>query len=193
MTVTVTVSSGQTYTVSSGETDINDIVLSGGELDVISGGTASGTIVSGGVVQVSLNNSLSGGVTINTTLLSDGRESETGASPDPERPRHLQDIYTLRKLRSHLPFGRAVYLRPAELYALTGYCKLIAKIVPKENARANRTARPFQGLRNASRHRAPHAQGPRVPDGGATPSMIEQATEAQLLFVATLERIAKGN
>ena len=32
-----------------------------------------------------------------------------------------------------------------------------------------------------------------VPDGGATPSMIEAATEAQLLFVATLERIAKGN
>jgi len=32
-----------------------------------------------------------------------------------------------------------------------------------------------------------------VPDGGATPSMIEAAVEAQLLFVGTLERIAKGN
>src|SRR5262245_26745837 len=32
-----------------------------------------------------------------------------------------------------------------------------------------------------------------VPDGGATPSMIEAATEAQLMFVARLEEIAKGN
>jgi hypothetical protein len=32
-----------------------------------------------------------------------------------------------------------------------------------------------------------------LPDGAATPSMIEQAVEAQLLFVETLERIAKGN
>src|SRR6516164_513384 len=36
------------------------------------------------------------------------------ASPDPERPRHLQDADALRKLLSHLPFGRAIYLRPAE-------------------------------------------------------------------------------
>jgi len=40
------------------------------------------------------------------------------ASSDAERPRHLQDTHTLRKLPSHLPFGRAVYLRPAELHAL---------------------------------------------------------------------------
>src|SRR5262249_1821788 len=41
------------------------------------------------------------------------------ASPNPERPRHLQDAHALRKLLSHLPFGRAVYLRPAELRALS--------------------------------------------------------------------------
>src|SRR6516162_3894973 len=41
------------------------------------------------------------------------------ASPDPERPRHLQDAHALRKLLSHLPFGRAIYLRPAELHALS--------------------------------------------------------------------------
>ena len=35
--MTVTVSSGQTYTVSSGQTDIGDIVLAGGTLDVLSG------------------------------------------------------------------------------------------------------------------------------------------------------------
>src|SRR5262249_43739719 len=40
------------------------------------------------------------------------------ASPDPERPRHLQDAHAFRKLLSHLPFGRAIYLRPAELHAL---------------------------------------------------------------------------
>jgi hypothetical protein len=27
------------------------------------------------------------------------------------------DIHTFRKLPSHLPFGHAVYLRPAELHA----------------------------------------------------------------------------
>src|SRR6516162_9870579 len=41
------------------------------------------------------------------------------ASPDPERFRHLQDTHTFRKLLSHLPFGRAIYLRPAELHALS--------------------------------------------------------------------------
>src|SRR5262245_6623380 len=41
------------------------------------------------------------------------------ASPDPKRLGHLQDTHTLRKLLSHLAFGRAVYLRPAELHALS--------------------------------------------------------------------------
>jgi hypothetical protein len=40
------------------------------------------------------------------------------ASPDAERLGHLQDTHALRKLLSHLAFGRAVYLRPAELHAL---------------------------------------------------------------------------
>src|SRR6516165_5730567 len=40
------------------------------------------------------------------------------ASPDPERLGNLQDTHALRKLPSHLPLGRAVYLRPAELHAL---------------------------------------------------------------------------
>jgi hypothetical protein len=41
------------------------------------------------------------------------------ASPDAERLGHLQDTHALRKLLSHLLFGRAVYLRPAELHALS--------------------------------------------------------------------------
>src|SRR5262249_30461570 len=36
------------------------------------------------------------------------------ASPDPKRLGHLQDTDARRKLLSHLPFGRAVYLRAAE-------------------------------------------------------------------------------
>src|SRR5215469_8586502 len=40
------------------------------------------------------------------------------ASPDPEGPRHLQDTHAFRKLVSHLPFGRTIYLRPAEFHAL---------------------------------------------------------------------------
>src|SRR6516164_2159244 len=40
------------------------------------------------------------------------------ASPDPEGPSHLQDTHAFRKLVSHLPFGRIIYLRPAEFHAL---------------------------------------------------------------------------
>src|SRR5215813_12771048 len=40
------------------------------------------------------------------------------ASPDPEGPSHLQDTHAFRKLVSHLPFGRTIYLRPAEFHAL---------------------------------------------------------------------------
>jgi len=40
------------------------------------------------------------------------------ASPDAKRPGDLQDADALRKLLSHLAFGRAVYLRPAEPHAL---------------------------------------------------------------------------
>jgi autotransporter passenger strand-loop-strand repeat protein len=58
----VTVSSGQTYTVSSGQTDIGDVVLAGGTLDVLSGGVISSTTDSGNV-QVG-----SGGTAFGTTV-----------------------------------------------------------------------------------------------------------------------------
>ena len=38
--------------------------------------------------------------------------------PDAERLGHRQDTHALRKLLSHLAFGRVVYLRPTELHAL---------------------------------------------------------------------------
>src|SRR5215471_18482671 len=41
------------------------------------------------------------------------------ASPDAERLGNLQDTHTLRKLMSNLPFRRTVYLRSAELHALS--------------------------------------------------------------------------
>jgi len=92
MTVTVTVSSGQTYTVSSGETDINDTVVSGGILNVLSGGTiintadsyviylsggtASGTTInSGGSEQV-----LSGSTASGTTVLNGGEQDVRGGA-----------------------------------------------------------------------------------------------------------------
>src|SRR6266480_7489593 len=46
--MSVTVSSGQTYHVTGGQTDTGDIVLFGGTLDVLSGGTSSNTVNSGG-------------------------------------------------------------------------------------------------------------------------------------------------
>jgi autotransporter passenger strand-loop-strand repeat protein len=76
----VVVSSGSSYTVSSGQTDTNDVVLSGGTLvdsgtiinttdsgavDISSGGVANGTlVVSGGEESVA-----AGGQTISTTLI----------------------------------------------------------------------------------------------------------------------------
>src|SRR5215813_15398959 len=41
------------------------------------------------------------------------------AGPDAERLGNLQDTHALRKLLSNLPFHRTVYLRPAELHALS--------------------------------------------------------------------------
>src|SRR5262245_56435198 len=74
MTVTVTVSSGQTCTVSSGETDINDIVLSDGTLDVLSGGIASSAIVnSGGTLE------LFGGGQASGTIINQGGILEFGS------------------------------------------------------------------------------------------------------------------
>ena len=55
----VTVSSGQTYTVPAGQTDNGDIVLSGGILDVLAGGTISNTVVNGGT---NSNTTASGGI-----------------------------------------------------------------------------------------------------------------------------------
>jgi hypothetical protein len=38
--------------------------------------------------------------------------------PIPEGRSHLQDTHAFRKLVSHLPFGRTIYLVPAEFHAL---------------------------------------------------------------------------
>src|SRR5215472_15817734 len=40
------------------------------------------------------------------------------ASPDPEGLSHLQETHAFRKLVSHLPFDRTIYLGPAEFHAL---------------------------------------------------------------------------
>src|SRR6516164_4667527 len=51
-----------------------------------------------------------------TNLLCDALHRATS---DPEGPSHLQDTHAFRKLVSHLPLGRAVDLRSAELHALS--------------------------------------------------------------------------
>ena len=56
------VSSGQIYTISSGQTDVGDVVLASGTLIVL-GGASSATVSSGGVETVS-----SGGTASNTTV-----------------------------------------------------------------------------------------------------------------------------
>jgi probable HAF family extracellular repeat protein/autotransporter passenger strand-loop-strand repeat protein len=63
-TGSVTVSSGETHIVSSGQTESGDIVLAGGTLDVLSGGTISSTVDSGtiNVYGIASNTTLSGGM-----------------------------------------------------------------------------------------------------------------------------------
>ena len=61
--MSVTVTAGQTYNVSSGQTDTGDTVDFGGTLNVLSGGTISNT-QDGGTVNVS-----SGGTTTDTVIL----------------------------------------------------------------------------------------------------------------------------
>ena len=63
-----TVTSGQTLSVTSGQTSSGVIVLGGGIVDVLSGGTARGTIVSSGGIEIIS----SGGIVSNTTVLSGG-------------------------------------------------------------------------------------------------------------------------
>jgi autotransporter passenger strand-loop-strand repeat protein len=70
-----TVMSGQTLTVSSGQTSNGLIVLGGGMLDVVSGGTISNTIDSGGVDNVS-----SGGLATGTTVSSSGGQIVLGGT-----------------------------------------------------------------------------------------------------------------
>ena len=64
----VTVTAGQTYNVSSGQTDIGDIVENGGTLNVFSGGAISGTQDSG-TVNVSLGGTATDTVILNAVLL----------------------------------------------------------------------------------------------------------------------------
>jgi hypothetical protein len=73
------------------------------------------------------------------------------------------------------------------------YCELVAKIVPKGmliSADRADDPRDFQSQADIA---IKLLKDIGLPDGAATPAMIESAVEAQLLFVETLERIAKGN
>src|SRR5215472_7943108 len=65
------------------------------------------------------------------------------ASPDPERLGHPQDTNTLRKVLSHLAFGRAVYLRTAELYRPSYPDRPAAR--PPDHCR-ERLCRPVRGF-----------------------------------------------
>ena len=65
-----TVSSGVTFTVSAGQTDTGLIVLSGGTLNVLSGGVVIDTLDSGGTENIS-----SGGAASGTAVFSGGKET----------------------------------------------------------------------------------------------------------------------
>ena len=74
------------------------------------------------------------------------------------------------------------------------YCELVAKTVPKEMLiSSDRASGDFSDCQSQADIAINLLKQVGLPDGAATPAMIEQAVEAQLLFVETLERIAKGN
>jgi hypothetical protein len=74
------------------------------------------------------------------------------------------------------------------------YCELVAKTVPKEMLiTSDRASGDFSDCQTQADIAINLLKQVGVPDGGATPSMIEAAVEAQLLFVERLEAIAKGN
>ena len=74
------------------------------------------------------------------------------------------------------------------------YCELVAKTVPKEMPiSSDRASGDFSDCQSQADIAIRLLKDVGVPDGCATPSMIEAAVEAQLLFVETLEKIAKGN
>src|SRR5262249_32778516 len=86
-----------------------------------------------------------------TNLLCDAMDR---ASPDPERPRHLQDAHALRKLFSHLPFGRTIYLGTAEFHALR-YRALETCFDPLADHRPLKLSKGVRSLENELRARSP--------------------------------------
>src|SRR4029077_11514372 len=74
------------------------------------------------------------------------------ASPDSKRLGHLQDTLTPRKLLSHLAFGRSVYLRAAELHALSDGA-LEACFDPLANHRPLKFGKGAGYLKNEPAHR----------------------------------------
>ena len=74
------------------------------------------------------------------------------------------------------------------------YCELVAKTVPKEMLiSSDRASGDFSDCQSQADIAIRLLKDVGVPDGGATPSMVDAATEAQLRFLADLERIAKVN
>jgi hypothetical protein len=73
------------------------------------------------------------------------------------------------------------------------YCELVAKIVPKEMLISADRAGEWGDCKTQADVALKLLKDVGMPDGAATPTMVEAAVEAQLLFLETLERIAKGN
>jgi hypothetical protein len=73
------------------------------------------------------------------------------------------------------------------------YCELVAKIVPKEMLISADRPSEWGDCKSQADVAVKLLKDVGVPDGAATPTMVEAAVEAQLLFLETLERIAKGN
>jgi hypothetical protein len=89
--------------------------------------------------------------------------------------------------------GAAVIARVRQ-QAPDKYCELVAKTVPKEMLiSSDRASGDFSDCQSQADIAIRLLKDVGVPDGGATPSMIEAAMEAQLRFLADLERIAKVN
>ena len=74
------------------------------------------------------------------------------------------------------------------------YCQLVAQVVPKEMLiSADRAPGDFSDCDSQADIALRLLRDVGLPEGAATPSMVEAAMEAQLAFLAEMERLVKGH
>src|SRR5262245_41930191 len=108
--------------------------------------------------------------------------------------RHELSVEFVQALAADWKENGAAVIARVRQEAPDKYCELVAKTVPKEMLiSSDRASGDFSDCKSQADIAIKLLQQVGLPDGAATSNMIEAAVEAQLLFLQTLERIAKEN